>query len=126
MKRTCKSITQVYDYREFHVAIMKKIKYKHMKTTAEYLMLLHQFKESNAALYGIKRLGIFGSVARGEQKNDSDIDICVEMDNTKMFYLVHIKEGLENVFKCNVDIVRLRDSMDSFLRSKIEKEGLYV
>lgn len=97
-----------------------------MKTTAEYLILLRQFKESNAALYGIKRLGIFGSVARGEQKNDSDIDICVEMDNAKMFYLVHIKEGLQNVFNCNVDIVRLRDTMDTFLRNKIEKEGLYV
>ncbi len=96
------------------------------KSTAEYLMLLRQFKETNASAYGIKRLGIFGSVARGEQKKESDIDICVEMDNSKMFHLVHIKEDLQNVFNCNVDIVRLRDTMDTFLRNKIEKEGLYV
>ena len=97
-----------------------------MKSTTEYLKLLLQFKEANAQVYGIKRLGIFGSVARGEHTKGSDVDICVEMDNAKMFHLVHIKEELENLFNCNVDIVRLRDSMDTLFRNQIEREGLYV
>jgi predicted nucleotidyltransferase len=42
------------------------------------------------------------------------------------FALVHIKEDLQSLFGCNVDIVRLRDHMDSFLRNRIEKEGIYV
>ena len=42
------------------------------------------------------------------------------------FALVHIKEDLQSLFDCNVDIVRLRDHMDSFLRNRIEKEGIYV
>ena len=81
---------------------------------------------SVAEAHGAHNIRIFGSFVRGEQKKESDIDICVEMDNSKMFHLVHIKEDLQNVFNCNVDIVRLRDTMDTFLRNKIEKEGLYV
>ena len=37
-----------------------------------------------------------------------------------------IKQDLEELLGCKVDIVRLRDKMDSFLREKILKEGIYV
>lgn len=97
-----------------------------MKSTHEYLQLLKHFKEANAEKYGIKRLGIFGSVARGEQQEGSDVDICVEMDSPSLFKLVHLKEELQNLFTCNVDIVRLRNTMDALLKGRIEKEGLYV
>ena len=49
-----------------------------MRTTAEYLSILRTFYRSQAAKYGITRMGIFGSVARGEQTEDSDVDICYE------------------------------------------------
>ena len=45
-----------------------------MKTTSEYLSILKNYKASQAGKYGITRMGIFGSVARGEQKEDSDIE----------------------------------------------------
>lgn len=80
----------------------------------------------NASKYGIVRMGIFGSVARGEQTEESDIDICLETSKPNMFVLVHIKEDLQALFGCNVDIVRLREHMDTLLRSRIEKEGIYV
>ena len=80
----------------------------------------------NASKYGIIRMGIFGSVARGEQKEDSDVDICLETSKPNMFALVHIKEDLQGLFGCNVDIVRIRERMDTLLRSRIEKEGIYV
>lgn len=97
-----------------------------MRSTNEYIELLRQFKEKYSGQYGIKRLGIFGSVARGEQTENSDIDICVELDSPSLFKLVHMKEDLQNLFNTKVDIVRLRDTMDSFLRGRIEKEGVYV
>ena len=97
-----------------------------MKSTSEYLSLLRQFKEANAEKYGIKRLGIFGSVARGEQKEGSDVDICVETETPSLFTLVHIKEELQKLFACEVDIIRLRDNMDSLLKRAINKDGLYV
>ena len=49
-----------------------------MKTTVDYLRDLQQFKQQYAAEYGIERIGIFGSVARGEQTENSDIDIYYE------------------------------------------------
>lgn len=50
-----------------------------MLSTVEYLSLLRKYMRENAAKYGISRMGIFGSVARGEQHDGSDVDICVEI-----------------------------------------------
>lgn len=97
-----------------------------MKSTAEYINILRDYMAKNAAKYSITRMGIFGSVARGEQTDDSDVDIYLETSRPSMFALVHIKDDLQALFGCNVDIVRLREHMDSFLRSRIEKEGIYV
>ena len=97
-----------------------------MKSTAEYINILRGYMAKNASKYSITRMGIFGSVARGEQTEDSDVDVYLETSKPSMFALVHIKDDLQTLFGCNVDIVRLRDHMDSFLRSRIEKEGIYV
>lgn len=60
------------------------------------------------------------------QTENSDVDVYLETSKPNMFALVHIKEDLQSLFGCNVDIVRLRDQMDSLLRNRIEKEGVYV
>ena len=82
-----------------------------MKTTSEYMALLRKYMVENAHKYGIMRMGIFGSVARGEQTEDSDVDVCVELQTPSMFCLVHIKDELQHLFGCAVDIVRLREDM---------------
>ena len=97
-----------------------------MLTTVEYLSLLREYMRKNSAKYGISRMGIFGSVARGEQREGSDVDICVEIDRPSIFTLVHIKEELEKLLKCPVDVVRLRNNMDELLRGCINKDGIYV
>lgn len=97
-----------------------------MKSTNEYIKLLRQYMNTHAAHYGITRMGIFGSVARGEQTNDSDIDICFEAPAPNLLTLVHIKYELEDLFGCPVDLIRMRDRMDEYLRRDIEKEALYV
>lgn len=97
-----------------------------MKTTNEYLQILKNFKALKAAQYGIVRIGIFGSVARGEQSEDSDIDICVDLSIPSMFNLVHIKDDLQQLFGCSVDIVRLRQNMDALLLRNIIEEGVYA
>ena len=97
-----------------------------MKSTSEYINLLRDYMAKNASKYGITRMGIFGSVARGEQTEGSDVDVYLETSKPSMFALVHIKEDLQALFGCNVDIVRLRERMDTFLKSRIEKEGIYV
>ena len=64
-----------------------------MKSTTEILELLRTYKAHSAAKYGVKRLGIFGSVARGEQTEHSDVDICYDE------MLFHSSRW--NVFKTN-------------------------
>ena len=63
-----------------------------MKTTQEYIQLLKEYKQKRGILYGISRIGIFGSVARGEQTEGSDVDVCVDLTVPSIFSLVHIKE----------------------------------
>ena len=82
-----------------------------MKTTNEYLQALRSYKESKASVYGISRIGIFGSVARGEHTEGSDVDICVD---------------LQHLFGCSVDIIRIRPEMDALLKRDIMKEGIYA
>lgn len=97
-----------------------------MKTTKEYLRMLKEYKSLKAAQYGISRIGIFGSVARGEQTENSDVDICVELNSPNMFHLVHIKEDLQQLFGCPVDIIRLRKNMDELLKKCIMEDGIYA
>lgn len=97
-----------------------------MKTTAEYMRLLREFKMMNSEKYGIKRIGIFGSVARGEQNAQSDIDVYIESEPQSLFTMYNIKEELQELLGGSVDLVRLRDRMNSLLRKRIEKEGIYV
>jgi predicted nucleotidyltransferase len=49
-----------------------------MRTTSEYKALLHDYMQRYAATYGITRMGLFGSVARGEHREDSDVDVYIE------------------------------------------------
>lgn len=52
--------------------------------------LLKDFKIRQAGKYGILRMGIFGSVARNQQTESSDVDIYYEGE-TKGFSLSHLK-----------------------------------
>lgn len=66
-----------------------------MKSTNEYLQLLRQYMDSHGGKYGIVRMGIFGSVARGEQtekslsscsNNKHDFQFLQQQDKNKTTY----------------------------------------
>ncbi len=58
---------------------------------------------------GVKRAGIFGSYARGEQTKNSDIDILVEFNkNVSLFDIVGIKLELEDNLGRKVDLVEYK------------------
>ncbi len=52
-----------------------------MKTLNEYILLVSRYFHERAVNYGVKKMGIFGSVARCENNENSDIDIYYEMEN---------------------------------------------
>ena len=99
---------------------------KHMKSTSEYLALLKHFKDTKAMQYGIQKIGLFGSVARGEHHEGSDVDVCFEGVPKGFFAVGGLKMDLEQLFGCSVDVVRIREKMDSFFKEQIIKEVIYV
>lgn len=90
------------------------------------LELLTQFKNDFAEQFGILRIGLFGSTARDEASNQSDVDIVVETKTPDMFAIVHAKNRLEELFHTHVDVVRYRESMNPYLKQNIEKEAVFV
>ena len=90
------------------------------------LNLLAQFKKKRRDTYAIEKIGIFGSVARNEMREASDVDVCIQTKIPDMFMLVHIQEELQNLLHKNVDIVRIRERMNPYLKKRIEKEAIYV
>lgn len=92
----------------------------------ELVSELKAFKTSQSANFGILTIGFFGSYARDEQTENSDVDIVVTTETPDPYMIVHLKEQLEKRLHCSVDIVRMRDKMNPFLKSRIEKEAVYV
>lgn len=97
-----------------------------MKSKKEYIQLLLSVKEELKQQYGVRSLRLFGSVARDEHFQSSDIDICVETETPNPFLIMDMKKFLENIFDCPVDIVRFRQNMTPYLKQQIENEGIFV
>jgi len=77
-----------------------------MLTAEEILKLIQQNRE-RIKKYGVKRIGLFGSYLKGEQKEDSDIDILVEFEKGKKTFdnYMELKFFLEELFRRRVDLV---------------------
>ena len=87
---------------------------------------LGEFKEEFASKYGIRSIGIFGSVARGENHPDSDVDVFVDLEEADPFIMFDIRETLQSLFGCKVDLVRLREGLRTLLLKRIEQDGIYA
>jgi predicted nucleotidyltransferase len=98
----------------------------HPVTRTEILQELRLRKPDLEKRFGVSRIGIFGSVARGQFRDDSDIDVVVEMAHPDLFYLVHIKEELQESLGRPVDVIQYRVRMNAFLKERIEKEAVYA
>ena len=92
----------------------------------EIMQTLRSFVDMNKDKYEIIRIGVFGSAVRGSMNEQSDIDVVVELGKPDLFYLVGIKQDLEEKFHIPVDIVRYRDRMNAFLKKRIDEEAIYV
>ena len=76
----------------------------------------------------MKSLNLFGSVARGDYRETSDMDFLVEFDDSepkdyskRFFGLLH---SLEDIFHCNIDMLTVRSIRKKTLRNKIEKDRI--
>ena len=76
--------------------------------------------------YGVKKIEIFGSYARGDAKPESDLDVIVEFEDRKsLLELVGIEQELEDTLGIKVDLLT-RASISPYLIEKIGKESMVV
>ena len=94
--------------------------------TEEILEKLREYKAEKAEVYGIETIGLFGSCARGEQLPDSDIDVCLKLKKASFFDRMSIKEELEKIFNCKVDVVSLGAMMRPLFRKNLERDAVFV
>ena len=91
----------------------------------DVLDTLSNHKEELTAKYGLSRLGIFGSTARNDATELSDIDIVVEMP-PDAYQMVHMKDELEEILLSSVDLIRYNKYLNPRLRERIDREAIYV
>lgn len=95
-------------------------------TTPEILDILRKFKYAFSQRFGITSLGIFGSFARSQQNESSDVDVVVTLEESDFFILVAIQEELEKLTGYKVDVVNLRDSLRESFKNNILKDAIFV
>ena len=76
--------------------------------------------------YGVRSASIFGSAVRGEMKEDSDIDILVEIDrDISLLEFIALKLELEDVLGRKVDLVEF-EAIKPRLKDRILKEQVVI
>lgn len=93
-------------------------------TADSILEFLRQHREKLRE-FGVKKIGLFGSYARGEQHPNSDMDFLVELERLTFKDWVNTLLFLEESFGCSVDLV-IEDSLREELRPYVIPEVMYV
>jgi predicted nucleotidyltransferase len=75
--------------------------------------------------FGVRQLGVFGSCARREQTETSDLDFLVEFDDPTFDNYFDLKFFLEKLFDSQVDLV-IKDTIKPRIRSTILEETVYA
>lgn len=97
-----------------------------MKTFQEIREILTENKEKIQGTYKVKKLGIFGSYVRGEQREDSDVDILVTFEEpVSLLKLVNFENYLQDLTGIKVDVIPER-SIRPELRKNILNEVSYI
>ena len=71
--------------------------------------------------FKVRRIGLFGSFARGEQKKHSDIDFLVEFDEPTFDNFIDLLFSLEKLFARKVELIT-NGSLSPYLQPFVEKE----
>ena len=77
--------------------------------------------------FGLKRIGIFGSIVTGKPNQDSDLDILIEFEVSKNTYknLLSIHDLLQNLFTQKIDLVT-KDGLSKHIKDSVLNEVVYI
>ncbi|MFH1832421.1 MAG: nucleotidyltransferase family protein [bacterium] len=93
------------------------------KTTI--LQFLREHKDVLEKNFGVTKIALFGSFARGQETENSDIDLLIDMKEHDFDKRYDLKEFLEEAFGRTVDVGYF-DSVRKFIMRQILKEIVYV
>ncbi|MCH4155016.1 MAG: nucleotidyltransferase family protein [Muribaculaceae bacterium] len=97
-----------------------------MITTTETVKMLKYFKKERGEYYGIERIGLFGSIARGQQNEKSDVDVFVKLSHGSLFKIYGIQSELEELLKSKVDVISLGAIMRPLFKKSLENDAIYI
>ncbi|MDR0327730.1 MAG: nucleotidyltransferase domain-containing protein [Planctomycetaceae bacterium] len=97
-----------------------------MLTREDILQILRNNKERFAEKYGVTKLGLFGSFARNEATEESDVDVCVELTDVTCDIILDLQEEIMKKTSRPVDIIHVRNRMNTLLKKRIERDAVYV
>jgi len=89
------------------------------------LQKLVRMKRELKERFSVIKIGVFGSVVRGEERSFSDVDIIVELGEPTFDNYMDLKFELEKIFQKPVDLV-LADTVKPRLKPVIDKEAIYA
>ncbi len=95
--------------------------------SADELLSMLESNKKTIKRYGVKRIALFGSFVRGEEKESSDIDILVEFERRKKSFdnYMELKFFLEELFDRKVDLV-IADALKPSLKKHILGSARYA
>lgn len=87
--------------------------------------ILKRHKKDISAKYHVKKIGIFGSYAKGLENEESDVDILVEFEYSSFDNFMDLSFYLEDLFHKKVDLLT-PNSLSPFMKASVKKEVLWV
>ncbi len=90
------------------------------------LDILKKEKPVLAGKYGVEEVAIFGSYARNEQTEESDIDLLIKLKEPRLKYWAGVYDYLEGLFKKKIDLVTTGAHLSRSFRQYMEKDLVYV
>ena len=102
---------------------MSNIRHQHREGI---LLELQKVSHEIKSRYGVIRIGLFGSAARGELSPESDIDLLVELDPEKTTFrrYLELEEYLTRLFDRKIDLVTL-DGISPYVLPYIQKDVIW-
>ena len=96
-----------------------------MRSSQEYIDIIRKHSAELHEQFGITSMRLFGSVARNEHHEGSDVDLFVTMP-PKFFNYILAVQYLEQILGCSVDMIQDHKNLRPFFREQIEHDGVDI
>lgn len=96
-----------------------------MKSLSEIKKILEDNKQRLFSKYSILSLAIFGSYARNEEKEDSDLDLIVEFKRNIGIEFIDLADEIEETLKMKIDLVSKKAIKENYFNA-IQSDFIYV